>query len=188
MPKIAEIAYYNGAQEKIARLGMTPLFDEVRQILTGFQLYILEQRDSNGGAAIREMIDAAFISAGGWTKKQTGDVDWTKCLVLSSSSQVCIGVEVQISGRSDLLIIDVVHLRDQITGGHIDIGIIVVPSDHLAPFLTDRGPNFSAAKQAVLRNRAEDLPLAIISIDHDGSGPALPKRRTRQGRQVDVED
>jgi hypothetical protein len=95
---------------------------------------------------------------------------------------------VQISGISDLLIIDVVHLRDQITGGHIDIGVIVVPSDHLALFLIDRGPNFSAAKQAVQRNRAEDLPLAIIAIEHDAPGPALPKRRTRQGRQEDVQD
>jgi len=54
-------------------------------------------------------------------------------------------VEVQVSARSDLLIRDVIHLRDSLEQGRIDIGIIVVPSDRLGPFLTDRVPRLKDA-------------------------------------------
>lgn len=185
MPKIVACEYYNGAQAKIDRLGMTPLWDDLCKILTGFQLLVLEQKDSNGGAAVREIIDAAFLAKGNWKKQQTGGVDWSKCLDLTPDARTCIGVEIQFSGRSDLLIIDVAHLREQITIGAIDVGVIVVPTDQLAQYMTDRGPNFTAAKQAVARNQAETLPLVIIALEHDGPGPALAKKRTRQGRQMD---
>jgi hypothetical protein len=53
--------------------------NEAREVLSGFLLTVMEKKDSNGGAALREAIDRRFQEAGGWTKKQTGDVDWTKC-------------------------------------------------------------------------------------------------------------
>jgi len=74
MPKITSEAAYNGALERIKRLGLDPLLDQVRSILTGFDLLVKEERDTNGGAAVRKMIDAQFVEAGGWTKKQTGIV------------------------------------------------------------------------------------------------------------------
>jgi hypothetical protein len=51
-----------------------------------------------------------------------------------------MGVEIQMSARSDLIIIDVVHLRDQINAGMIDVGVLVTPFDALSVFLTDRAP------------------------------------------------
>jgi len=59
---------------------------------------------------VRKLIDAEFARVGGWTKKQTGDIDWTKCLQINGT-RVCFGVEIQMSLRSDMLIIDVDHLR-----------------------------------------------------------------------------
>jgi hypothetical protein len=61
-------------------------------------------------------------------------------------------VEIQVSARSDLLIRDVIHLRDSLERGRIDVGTIVVA-------------------------RAENLPLLLIAIEHDGAGPPLPKQK-----------
>lgn len=186
MPRIVDQTSFDGARERIARLGLLPLWGELEAILTGFDLRVEERRDSNGGAEIRAIMDERFRQAEGWTIRSSGGVDWTKCHVVNGTS-TCLGVEIQFSARSDLLIVDVVHLRDEITAGRIDVGIIVVPSDRLAVFLTDRVARYSDAVRAVERARAEDLPLAVLSIEHDGPGPALPKRRTRQGRIQDVD-
>ena len=117
MPKITDEVPFGGALEKIARLGLTPLHDELEDILGGFQLLVLEEKDANGGAAVRKMIDAEFEArvATGWKKAQTGAVDWTKCRVINGTS-LCIGVEIQVSARSDLLTINLIHLRRDLTG------------------------------------------------------------------------
>jgi len=60
MPQIVEEVYYDGAKERIARLGLTPLVDEVKSALTSFRLLVKEQVDANGGAAVRKLIDLQF--------------------------------------------------------------------------------------------------------------------------------
>jgi hypothetical protein len=177
VPKITDEVPFGGAVEKIARLGLTPLHAELREILTGFQLLVLEERDANGGAAVRKMIDAEFEArlSTGWRKAQTGAVDWTKCKVVNGT-RLCVGVEIQVSARSDLLIIDLVHLRRDLTGGLIDVGFLVVPSDRLGPFLTDRGPRLADARRMVREARVEDLPIVLVGIEHDGPGPHLAKQ------------
>jgi hypothetical protein len=178
MPRIVEEKSYNGAQERVTRLGLAPLVDEVRTIITGFDLRVHESRDANGGAAVRRMVDARFQNAKGWTKSQTGDVDWRKCHKINGT-RVCLGVEVQFSARSDLLVIDIIHLRKVIVAGTIDVGILVVPSDRLSVFLTDRGPSMADAQRHVKEARAEDLPLVLMSVEHDGAGPPLAKQKKR---------
>jgi len=186
MPKIVDQTSFDGAVERIARLGLLPLWEELAAVLTRFELRIEERRDANGGAEIRTLMDERFRQAEGWVIRSSGGVDWTKCHIVNGT-RVCLGVEIQFSARSDLLIVDVVHLRDEITAGRIDVGIIVVTSDRLAVFLTDRVARYSDAVRAVERARAQDLPLAVLGIEHDGPGPALPKRRTRQGRAQDLD-
>jgi len=182
MPKIAQLTFFNGTKEKLTRLGLTGIWNQLEVALTGFDLRVLEKKDSNGGAAVRELLDARFRSVGGWDNKQSGGVDWIKCHT-ANGTKVCIGVEIQFSARSDLLIVDVHHLRDDITTGKIDVGVIVVPSDALAYFLTDRVARYTDAVKAVERARAADLPLAVIALEHDGPGVALLKRQTRQGKK-----
>jgi hypothetical protein len=179
MPKIIERRYFDGTQERLDRLGLRPLWNELEGVLTRFDLRVKEERDANGGAAVRKIIDQRFDAAKGWNKKQTGDVDWSKCHEVNGTT-VCIGVEIQFSTRSDMLIVDVQHLRDQITTGKLDIGIIVVPSDRLSNFLTDRGPSFTDAVKAMERARASDLPLAVLALEHDGPGDALAKQLKRR--------
>jgi hypothetical protein len=133
MPKIADRKFFNGTNEKLDRLGLRGLWQELETLLTRFELLVVEARDSNGGAAVRVLIDDHFRTAGGWENKATGGVDWTKCRTVNGT-RVCLGVEIQFSARSDLLIVDVQHLRDEITEGRIDVGVIVVPSNKLAYF------------------------------------------------------
>lgn len=181
MPRITERAPFDGAMERIARLGLQSLWEELEEILTGFDLRVTEARHANGGAEIRSILDDRFRQAGGWTNRGAGGVDWTKCHAINGA-RVCLGVEIQLSARSDLLIVDVAHLRDDLAAGRIDAGIIVVPSNRLAVFLTDRVARFSDAVRAVERARAQDLPLAVLGLEHDGPGPPLAKRRTNRGR------
>lgn len=178
MPKLEEVAY-DSVIEKAKRLGLTALLDEVRGIVGGFVLLVEERRDANGGAALRELIDERFAAAKGWSKKQTGGVDWTKCHVVNGIS-VCVGVEVQVSARSDMLVMDIEHLRVAMIDGEIDIGLLVVPSDSLSEFMTDRAPCVSDAKRHVRMARAEDLPILLLGMTHDGSGPPLTKRTKRK--------
>lgn len=181
MPHIAVRSAFDGADEKVSRLGLAPLWSELEGILTGFDLRVEEKKDANGGAEVRTLLDSRFEALPGWTKKSSGGVDWTKCHTVNGTS-VCLGVEIQFSARSDLLIVDVAHLREEITAGSIDVGVVVAPSDRLASFLTDRVARYSDALRAVERARAQDLPLIVLGLEHDGPGPALAKRRTRQGR------
>jgi hypothetical protein len=174
MPRLEEIAY-DGFYEKTKRLGLLEVLEETRKILSDFELRVMEKKDSNGGAAVRELIDERFESALGWKKKQTGDVDWTKCH-RANGTEVCLGVEVQMSARSDLLVMDIYHLRTGMIEGRIDVGVLAVPSDALGVFLTDRAPCLSDAKRHVDGARATDLPLLLIGLTHDGPGAALAKK------------
>jgi hypothetical protein len=181
LPTITEETSYNGAEERVTRLGLGPMLDDVRRILTGFELRVKEQKDANGGAAVRKLLDARFEKSKGWVKKQAGAVDWTKCEIINGT-RVCLGVEIQFSARSDLIAVDLIHLRKAIVQGHIDVGILVVPDDRLGVFLTDRGPKMADAKRHVMEARAEDLPLIIMALRHDGPGPPLAKQAKRPSK------
>jgi hypothetical protein len=174
MPKIVNEKPYDGFERKVVRLGLVELIDEVKALISQFDLLLLEERDRNSSAAVRRMLDARFTATPGWRKIQSGGIDWTKC-IFHNGAEVCVGVELQVSSRSDLLTNDLTHLTRAIEQGDIDAGIIVVPSDTTAYFLTDRVPRFRDALDHVDRAKAQFSPLLILSIGHDGPGPALPR-------------
>ena len=178
MPTIVEEVYYDGARQRIDRLGLNSLLDEIKSIATGFELRVKEVVDANGGAAVRKLIDARFEVASSWTKKTSGDIDWLKCHEVNGS-KLCIGVEVQVSARSDLLVIDMIHLAAAFREGRLDVGVVIVPSDKLSRFLTDRGPCISDAKKHAKAARLEDSPLILFAIEHDGPGDPLAKQAKR---------
>jgi hypothetical protein len=169
MPRIEETVFYDGARERVERLGLGRLIEEIKDIVSGFELLIEERKDANGGAAVRKMIDARFESAGGRAKKVTGDLDWVKCHKVKKTS-VCVGVEVQVSARSDLLVVDMIHLDAAFRDGRIDIGVLIIPTDKLSRFLTDRGPCISDAKKHARVARLEDSPLILLAMSIMGRG------------------
>ena len=88
-----------------------------------------------------------------------GGIDWIKRLRYNQTLAVKMGVEIQVSARSDLLIRDIVHLRNSLQQGEIDIGVIVVPSDRLQTFLPDRTPGEAAYSLRALQS-AKKLTVA----------------------------
>jgi len=177
VPIVSKVIDYNGFVAKATRLGLLPLADEAQKTLSAFQLLVEERKHANGTRGIRQMIDAAFDAIGGWVKVTVGDIDWTK----QSAQGATVGVEVQVSGRSDMLAVDIMHLKEKLEKGAIDIGVIIVPDDTLSRFLTDRTPNLATAVKHV-EHRAKDLPIRIVAFSHDGIGDALTKMRTNLGR------
>ena len=111
------------------------------------RLRSLDVEQQSVTAAIRELLDTTFGASNTWEPKKTGDVDWSKCKVVNRT-RVCVGVEIQISARSELLYKDILHLKTWIVTGDIDLGIIIVPSDRLQSFLPGPmwTPSFSYAK------------------------------------------
>lgn len=179
--KITEIKYYDGAQNKVSRLGMSSLFLELLEILFSTKIFLLEEKYANGAAALRKRIDESFNNSGGWNKTVTGGVDWRKRLKYNESITVNLGVEVQVSARSDLLVRDLVHLRNQLQEGKIDVGVIVVPNNNLHFYLPDRTPRLSDAVRYIEIEFPEAMtyPIIIVGIEHDGPGEALPKQKRK---------
>jgi len=180
--KLTTIRFYGGARDKICRLGLADLYLELQQILLDTRIELLEQPEANGAAYVREALDQQFKKGKDWSNKVSGGIDWMKRLRYNQTLAVRMGVEIQVSARSDMLIRDIVHLRNSLQQGEIDIGVIVVPSDRLSTYLTDRTPSLKDALRYVEQEfkEATTFPIVVIAIEHDGPGKALPKKKTNK--------
>jgi len=114
-------------------------------------------------------------------------VNWTRCHKIRDV-HVCLGAQIQlsVSAKSDLLLVDLQFLRDEIAEGRIDVRVIIDPSDKLACFLTDGVVRYHDAIRAVERAQASYLPLAVLALEHDGLGPSLIKGRPGPGARKDT--
>lgn len=177
MPTIVDEQAFDGAENLIERLGLDELLKEVRTVLTEFQLLIEEKKDSNSAGVIRAMIDARFKEAEGWKQKKTGGVDWIKRQAINGRPRyISIGVEVQVSGRSDMVAVDLLHLRTQLLQGEIDLAVLVVPSDKLGVYITDRVATLSQAVRHIRAGHYEEMPFVMMAIEHDGPGAKIKKK------------
>lgn len=167
MPRITERTFFGGTEIKISRLGLSGTWKELENVLTGFAFYASEHRTSDGGNILRNLLNDRFRSFHGWQARRRG-ADWRRCHRVHDT-RICVGVEIQlsVSAKSDLLLVDLQHLRDDITEGRIDIGVLVVPSDKLSDFLSKRVARHSDAVKAVNRATASYLPLAVLALEHD---------------------
>lgn len=181
--KIAAIRYYGGARQKICRLGLADLFLELHEIILRTPIALEEKLKANGAGAIREALDNSFSKGQDWVGIKAGGIDWIKRVRFNQTFLARLGVEIQVSARSDLLIRDVVHLRNSLQQAEIDVGVIVVPDDRMQKFLTDRTPSFSDAIRyiEVEFKEATTFPIVVIAVEHDGVGKAIPKKTTNLG-------
>lgn len=182
--KITQVRFYDGAREKVCRLGLADLFLELQQILLDTKITLAEQSQANSAALVREALDSQFASGIDWIKTAAGGVDWIKRIRYNKTFIARLGVEVQVSSRSDLIIRDIVHLRNNLQSGDIDVGVIVVPNERMQTFLPDRTPSFRDAVRYIEEEfkEATTFPIAVVAIEHDGPGKALPKKKTNTGR------
>jgi hypothetical protein len=181
--KITAMKFYGGSREKACRLGMADLFFELQQIVFNTQIEVEEIPQANSAAIVRESLDAEFAKHADWIKTVSGGVDWVKKLRYNSTILVRLGVEVQVSARSDLLIRDVVHLRNSLQEGVIDVGVIIVPSNQFSIYLTDRTPSISDALRLIEHEfpEATTFPILLMAIEYDRPGAKLPKKTTNRG-------
>jgi DNA repair photolyase len=108
-------------------------------------------------------------------------VDWAKQIRINAKYITKLGVEIQVSARSDLLIRDIVHLRNSLQEGSIDVGVIIVPDDRMQRFLPDRTPAFRDAVRYIEKEfkEATTFPIVIIAVEHDSPGRALAKKKRK---------
>jgi hypothetical protein len=168
----------------VCRLGLSHIFLELLEILVSTEIRVLNQKQANGAGRVRELIDHRFAEYEDWVQSKSGDVDWVKRFRYNQTIVSRIGVEIQVSGRSDLLARDIIHIRNNLQDSHIDIGAIVVPSDEFEFLLTDRVANFSYAVRYVEQElrEAKDYPIVLLAVEHDGySDDPLPKKITNKG-------
>jgi hypothetical protein len=183
--KITQMKFYGGSREKVCRLGLAHIFLELQEILIGTEVRVLDEKQANGAGRVREMIDERFDACEDWVPTKSGGLDWVKRLRYNQSIVARMGVEVQVSGRSDLLARDIVHIRNSLQDSHIDIGVIVVPSDELEYRLTDRVANYTYAIRYVEQElrEAQSYPMILMAVEHDGfSEEPLPKKTTNRGK------
>ena len=169
----------------MCRLGLAHIFLELQEILISTDVRVLNKKQANGAGRVRELIDEQFGHREDWVQSKSGDIDWIKRFRYNQTIMSRIGVEVQVSGRSDILARDIVHIRNNLQKSQIDVGVIVVPSDEFEYFLTDRVANFSYAVRYVEKElpEAQSYPIILLAIEHDGfSDKPLPKKKTNKGK------
>nr|VFK59882.1 MAG: Restriction endonuclease BglII [Candidatus Kentron sp. TUN]VFK68808.1 MAG: Restriction endonuclease BglII [Candidatus Kentron sp. TUN] len=169
----------------MCRLGLAHIFLELQEILISTEIHVLDKKQANGAGRVRELIDEQFQAYEDWIQSKSGDIDWVKRLRFNQTIVSRLGVEIQVSGRSDLLARDIVHIRNNLQDSHIDAGVIVVPSDAFEYFLTDRVANYGYAVRYVEEELREvqSYPIILLAIEHDGfSDKPLPKKVTNKGK------
>lgn len=122
--KISHIKYYSGAKQKICRLGLADLYLELQDIILNTKIEIEKKQHANGASVVRSSLDSGFEKAGGWEHSTTGDIDWIKKIRYNNTIITRLGVEIQVSGRSELLAKDILHIRNRIQTGDIDAGSV----------------------------------------------------------------
>jgi hypothetical protein len=186
---ISNLKFYGGSREKVCRLGLAHIFLELQELLMSIEVKILEKKQANGAGRVRELIDQRFIAASDWVQSRSADIDWVKRLRYNETIVSRMGVEIQVSGRSDLLAGDIVRIRNILQDSRIDVGVIVVPSDRFEYYLTGRVANYTFAVRYVEQElrEAQAYPIVLMSIEHDGfSSEALARMTTNRGGPMPI--
>ena len=183
MPEVTECAFFGGAREKLNRLGLKCIWNELENVLTDFELHSGNRNNITGRLSLRNLIDERFRSLVAWQLKRGGY--WAGChKIYGIRAYLGVRMQFSVTPQSDRLFVDLQYLCDGIIRGQIDVGALVVPSDNPTSLPKGHVARYSDAVKAVERARASDLPLAVLALEHDGPGPALIKRQTRQGKKL----
>jgi|SRR5437588_8009492 len=183
--KISQTKSYSGASDKLCRLGLAETFVHLQEAIFDTKVYLSSKRKPSKGVLVSRQFAKALIGGPSWRRDASGK--WIGQFRYEDQFLSRLGLEIQISSRSDLLIRDIVHLRNSLQEGVIDIGVIVVPDDEMQVFLTDRTPSYRDAVRYIEKEfkEATTFPIIIIAIEHDGiSDTALPKKKTNLSATV----
>lgn len=168
MPELIERAFFGGAKQKVNRLGLEYIWNELESVLTDFEVQRENRNNATDRLSLRKLLDERFRSLVAWEFKRRGY--WIGCHKIDGI-RAYLGVRMQffVTPESDRLLVDLHYLCNGIIEGQVDVGVLVVPSNNSFP--NRRVARYSDAVKAVERARACDLPLAVLALEHDG-----PKR------------
>lgn len=180
MAKIQVVQKYDGFDQVLKRFHLQPHWKDMIGFLEAIPLKVMDRRNENGAAALRAMIDKAFENRNGWSIIKQGGIDWIKT-IKNGKMELKLGIEIQVSSRSDLIAVDLMHLNQGFKEGSLDAGAILVPSNDLASRLVDRAPNLrETMRHFDLFTAIKDRPVALLTIEQDGFSPiALPKQKRK---------
>lgn len=168
--RIAKEIPYDGVRQRIARLNLSPLVEEVRRALESVRLQLKKEPGAERPGFLQKLIDARFQRASGWSRAIKGRRYWKKCVEIDGAS-VCAKVGVRVSGRKDFVVTDLHSLCRSIETGEVDLGILVVPSDRLSHALRPRQTSLRETQEVVEQTNACSLPLLLIAIEYDRHRP-----------------
>lgn len=176
--KITQLRFYDGARERVCRLGLADLLLELQDVLLSAEVHGEEGVYTEHVLSLYSLIDGALEARGGWERRSRSGIDWVREFRYNQTFLSRLGVELQVPSRTDMSIGDVTHLRYAIIEGLIDVGVVVVPDDRLQVFLPDRTPAFRDAVRYIEEEfkEAMNYPFVIVAIEHDAPGDALPKQ------------
>lgn len=174
MATITEERFYAGAARRVDRLGLSPVLEELRAVLTSDVVSSPRGARSTGPVTARKSLEQRFRGAQGWIPKRRGTIHWMKSRVVEGR-RFCLGVSIHFSAKSEFAIIDLLNIRKAIVGGQVDVGVLIVPGNQPgAP--TGARARMRDVKRCVIDARVDDLPLILIGLELDGPGQALAKR------------
>jgi len=75
-----------------------------------------------------------------------------------------------------MIAVDLMHLRQKLLQGEIDLAVLVVPSDELGRYITDRVATLSQATRHIKTWHFDEMPFLLMAIEHDGPGEKLKKK------------
>lgn len=164
MFRITERMTYDGADHRIQRLGLGPIWGELTEILTGFRVVLRKGVQCCRG--IEAEIDKRFRQRG-WISQLPSGINWAKSLDVNTA-KVCLGVRVKMTKSADELLCDIAGIRDSIDLGFIDVAVLVVPADYFNWKSAAYTVRFNDALTAVERLAATTLPLVVLGLRSDG--------------------
>lgn len=185
--KISHTTFYAGARDKLCRLGLAKPFVDLQELILDTKIQLPLKRKATNNNFVNRRLNRRLVASGDWRRNASPGVRRVRHIRYKDIFLARLGVEVQVSARSDLLIRDIVHLRNSLQEGVIDIGVIVVPDDEMQVFLTDRTPSYRDAVRYIEKEfkEATTFPIIIMAIGHDGiSDKPLPKKKTNLGEAV----
>jgi hypothetical protein len=178
--RITQQLAYDGLERRIQRLHLVPVVEEVRQLLKNLRVVLDEWPNSNSDGMLRELITSEFRKGVGWFKQAGRRADWWKSVKIGDA-RACIGATIRVSGRSDLIVADLHRLCCVIRAGRVDAGVVIVPSDRLASFLRGGRPKLSETLTAIEYSDSHGIPLLVVAVEHDGTGPPLRRNAMSRG-------
>jgi hypothetical protein len=82
--------FFGGAQQKLDRLGLKGMWNELENVLTGFRTRLNKHDSRDSGIVLRRLLDNRFRSLRNWNENKGEGVDWISAMELMEHGFVLV--------------------------------------------------------------------------------------------------